>query len=269
MSAARPVKSVIVIPSRYGSTRYPGKPAALIRGKTLLERVWRIAKAVPEADEVVVATDDERIAELARSFGASVAMTSSSCENGTERVQEVVRSMVEPPEIVVNLQGDAVLTPPGIISRLIRALEQDRECGIATPAVKLGAHEFAELRRAKQQRDVSGTFVVFDKSNRALYFSKAAIPHVREGTHTDIPAYRHIGLYAYRSTVLTTLAALPPSPLEQVEKLEQLRALEHGLPIRVVEVDYEGRSAWSVDTPEDVRIVEAIIEREGELTPLS
>jgi 3-deoxy-manno-octulosonate cytidylyltransferase (CMP-KDO synthetase) len=263
------MKSVIVIPSRYGSTRFPGKPGALIRGKTLLERVWRIAKAVPEADEVIVATDDERIASLARTFGASVVMTSSSCENGTERVHEVVRSMKDPPEIVVNLQGDAVLTPPAIISRLIPSLEQDHECGIATPAVKLGAHEFDELRRTKQQREVSGTFVVFDKNSRALYFSKAPIPHVREGAQADIPAYRHIGLYAYRTDVLARLVALPPSPLEQVEKLEQLRALENGLPIRVVEVDYGGRSAWSVDTPEDVQIVETIIEREGELTPLS
>lgn len=258
------MKSAIVIPARYGSSRFPGKPLATIGGKTMLERTWQIASAAG-ADFVLVATDDSRIATVATDFGAKVINTRSDCANGTERVYEALNTLGECPDIVVNLQGDAVLTPPWVLTELMRVMRNDRCVRIATPAVRLTLQQYQELANQKASGIVGGTFVVFDKHHNALYFSKAPIPFVRSKDSKDLPIFRHIGLYAYTRETLKEYLQLPATPLELTEGLEQLRALENGIPIRVVEVDYRGRTHWSVDSPTDVERVEAIIAAEGEL----
>lgn len=261
---------VIVIPARWGSKRFPGKPLVPIAGVSLLERTWRIAAAVRGVAEVHIATDDPRIATHAAAFGASVLMTRPECANGTERVREAVAGLERRPGAVINLQGDAVLTPPWVIQALVDALAADSGVAMVTPAVRLTWGQYAAFAEAKQSNPTSGTLAVFDRDGNALYFSKALIPTVRTrpesaGAADPSPLHRHIGLYGYRADVLETLASLPPTPLEQAEQLEQLRALENGIPIRVVVVDYRGRTQWSVDTPQDVATVEALIAREGEL----
>jgi 3-deoxy-manno-octulosonate cytidylyltransferase (CMP-KDO synthetase) len=254
----------IVIPARKGSTRFPNKPLAVIRGRTLLERTWRIAKAVKRVDQVVIATDDGEILRHAEGFGAKAVMTRPDCENGTIRVHDAVRRLKPRPSIAVNLQGDAVLTPPWVIQAVVDALRKDPRIPIATPAVRLDARRYEEFLQSKAGGRASGTLVVFGRDKNALYFSKGIIPFVRDGA-ADAPIYRHIGMYGYRWSALEKYVKLKPTPLERTEKLEQLRALENGIPIRVVEVDYKGRTHWSVDNPDDVGVAERIIEREGEL----
>lgn len=259
------MQSAIVIPARYGSSRFPGKPLAPICGMPMLERTWRIAKeAKPEI--LIIATDDDRIEEFAKGFGAQVVRTSENCSNGTERVCEALKKLGQSPDIVLNLQGDAVLTPPWVLSELIAAMKQDASVRLATPAAKLSLQQFNDLAAQKASGIVGGTLVVFDKNFNALYFSKSMIPFLRPGSTTsDAPLYRHIGLYAYTYETLKTYLELPVGPLEKVESLEQLRALENGIPIRVVPVDYRGRTHWSVDSPDDIARVEKIIAEQGEL----
>ncbi len=248
------MKSVVIIPARYGSTRFPGKPMANIKGLSLLNRVWRIAKAANNVDEVYIATDDKRIFDHAQSFGAKAVMTSESCPNGSFRVMEAVDELKIKPELVINLQGDAVLTPPWIIEAVISELKNNKDVKIATPAVRLSKDSKA-----------GGTLVVFDLKKDALYFSRARIPFNRDKDASSEGLYRHIGIYGYKLEALRQYVSLKPTPLEEAEKLEQLRALENGMKIRVVEVEYKGRSHWAVDRPEDVNIVEDIINKEGEL----
>ena len=251
-------KAVIIIPARMASTRFPRKPLVNICGKTMIERVWRIGKAV---GDVVIATDDLELKAFAESFGAKVIMTSPDCLTGTDRVAESSRLLGLKNEIVFSLQGDAVLTPPWVISDVLKEMIADPSIQVATPAVLLTGKARADFVASKKAGSTSGTSVVFNKKKDALYFSKALIPYCRE----EANLYRHIGLYAYRADTLQKLSKLPEGILEKAEKLEQLRALENGIPIRVVTVDYHGRTHGSVDRPEDVAVVEAIIAREGEL----
>ena len=256
-------ESVIVIPARMASTRFPGKPLVKIHGISMLERVWRIARQVKGADAVVIATDSEELREHAGVFGAEVIMTSSACRTGTDRVAEALNSISGGVEVIFSLQGDAVLTPPWVVEQVLEEMKKDRHAGMGTPAVKLSGQALSSFLEQKRGGSSSGTCVVFDAGHRALYFSKAVIPYdygKREG-----PCYRHIGLYAYREAVLRQLTSLEQGEFERVEKLEQLRALEHGISIRVVLVDYRGRTHASVDRPEDIALVEQIIEAEGEL----
>lgn len=265
-SPAYAASSVIVIPARYGSSRFPGKPLALIKGISLLERTWRIARSA-SPDRVLIATDDDRIEAAATGFGAEVIRTSHDCANGTERVYEAISHGTNADaDIIINLQGDAVLTPPWILTDIISAMKADSSVRIATPATKLSLQQYNDLAEQKKKGIVGGTLVVFDKNFNALYFSKSLIPFLRSApADADLPLYRHIGLYAFRYSALKEYLSLPPSPLEQLEGLEQLRALEHGIPIRVVTVDYRGRTHWSVDSPDDVERVESIIAAQGEL----
>lgn len=258
----------IIIPARYGSTRLPGKPMALISGQSLLTRVWRIAATVTRVQSVYVATDDDRVADHARSFGAGVIMTSPDCANGTERAWDALKGMQTPPDAVINLQGDAVLTPPWIVQNLVDAFHHDPATQMVTAAVRLDWQGLADFRRHKEISPSSGTTVVMDAGGQALYFSKTIIPNIRQAPEGPLsPVYRHIGIYGYSRAALERMVALPPSPLEGVEQLEQLRALENRIPIQVVQVDYRGRSHGSVDTPQDIPVIEAIIAREGELAP--
>ena len=259
------MKATIVIPARFGSTRFPGKPLALISGKSLIYRTWLIAKAVKHVDEIYITTDDSRIERHALEFGAKVIMTSESCENGTIRVYEAITNAGLSPEIIINLQGDAVLTPPWVIQSLLDEMLGDPAVGFGTLATKLEKEQYDLMVSSKAKGTVGGTTVVFDLNQNALYFSKAMIPFARN--LDNFSAYKHIGLYGYRYATLKKYIDLAPTPLEIAESLEQLRALEHGIPIRVVIVDYGGRTAWAIDSPNDVTIVEKVISKEGELLP--
>jgi 3-deoxy-manno-octulosonate cytidylyltransferase (CMP-KDO synthetase) len=287
------MSTVIIIPARYGSTRFQGKPLHPILGITMLERVWRIARAVKGVSGVYIATDDIRIFEHAQSFGANAVMTPIECRNGTERAQAALEHLPQQPDAVINFQGDAVLTPPWVLQAIADELNTNPAATMVTPAVRMSWEQVEQLIEAKRVTPASGTVVVVDKALNALYFSKAMIPFVRRearGTRHEAqedsakknalslhtppleprasclsPYLRHIGLYGYRTAILERLNALPPSPLEELEQLEQLRALENGIGIKIVLVDYLGRTHWSVDSPEDAATAAEIIGREGEL----
>lgn len=252
----------IVIPARYQSSRFPGKPLAQIAGISMLERVWRIAQKSDYAKNLFIATDDIRIKEHAAQFNANVIMTSPDCRNGTERVYAAIKNLVSENDIIVSLQGDAVLTPPWVIDALISSLKNDPDVGIATPAQEIKDKAIVSFLQQKKITPSTGTTVVFDLNQRALYFSKQIIPYAH-----GVPKilYRHIGLYAYRFHTLETIQSLAPSPLEEIEKLEQLRALENNIPIKVTLVNYRGHTHASVDSPEDIPHVEILISQEGEL----
>jgi 3-deoxy-manno-octulosonate cytidylyltransferase (CMP-KDO synthetase) len=260
------MKTIVVIPARYGSSRFPGKPLAMVAGRSLLERVWRIGKAVTGVDAVYVATDDVRIAEHVAHFGGEAIMTASECRNGSERVWDAVNKLQEKPGIVINLQGDAALMPPWIIGALVTEMQRDSSVQIATPATQLSRAQYEAMLSIKSSGVVSGTTVTFSRAHDALYFSKGIIPFIREWPQGEVsPVFQHIGVYAYTYESLRRYISLPMGRLEEVEQLEQLRALEHGMPVRVVEVSLQGRTMWSIDNPQDVARVEQIIASEGEL----
>ena len=256
--------TVIIIPSRYESTRFPGKPFAPVKGKPMLQRVWEIAKSVKGVSEVYIATDDKRIEEFAHKMGARAIMTPVECKNGTERVYKAMQQIDPKPDAILNFQGDALLTPPWVLQAMVDVFKNDNSCQMITPAVRLAKEQYAALEESKKTNPSSGTTVVFDRNMNALYFSKRVIPFVRQA-EGELPVYRHIGMYGYRREALEKYLTFKQGPLEASEKLEQLRALENGMPIRVVTVDYKGRTHASVDAPEDVAIAEKIIEKEGEL----
>jgi 3-deoxy-manno-octulosonate cytidylyltransferase (CMP-KDO synthetase) len=259
------VSGVVVIPARYGSTRFPGKPLARVAGIPMIQRVWALARSVPEADRVVVATDHEEIGAFCRSIGAEVVLTEGEFRSGTDRAYAAIRELDQSPAAVVNFQGDAVLTPPWVVRGLLRCLASDHSVQMATPAVRLDAEGLQRLRQQKSGGQAGGTSVVFDQRHDALYFSKAIIPYARDPGSATV--HRHIGLYAYRSAILAKLVETRAGPLERQEQLEQLRALESGIPIRVVLVDYQGRSHWSIDSADDLVVAERLIRSEGELLP--
>ncbi|WP_404711400.1 3-deoxy-manno-octulosonate cytidylyltransferase [Sphingomonas sp. MMS24-J13] len=263
------MKTAIIVPARFASTRYPGKPLVPLKGargtsKPLIRRSWEAAMAVPGIERVIVATDDDRIADAARGFGADVAMTSEACRNGTERCAAVL-PLLSGIELVVNLQGDAPLTPPGFVAALVTSMARDDTIGVATPALRVTPIVHARLLADQKVERVGGTTVAIGVRGDALYFSKAVIPHIPPARADDpaLPRFLHIGVYAYRTAMLETYAALPPGPLEELEGLEQLRFLEHGLPVRVVEVPAPGYDLWELNNPEDVLAVEAALAQGG------
>lgn len=260
-------KNIIVIPVRYQSSRFPGKPLALIKGYSLIYRVWSIAKMTKGIDEVYIATDHADIQTHALGFGAKVLMT-KACSNGTERCFVAVSLLENKPDIILNLQGDAVLTPPWVIQSLIDAMIANTQLEITTPAILINKEQYSLMEKTKLKGEVGGTMVVCDKDLNALYFSKSMIPYLRDTQMESPPLYRHIGLYAYRYSALKNYISLPSTSLEKLEGLEQLRVLENGKSIRVVLVDYKGHTHASIDSPEDVSRVERLIEAEGELVPL-
>ena len=262
------MKATILIPARYASTRYPGKPLATLTGpdgtKTLIQRSWEAAKAVPEADAVYVATDDVRIADAARGFGADVIMTDEDCRNGTERCANALAKKDMAPDLIVNLQGDAPLTPVWFLSDLIRAMQDDESFDVATPVLRCDPETltlFLEDRRAGR---VGGTTAVFDSGHRALYFSKEVIPYTEGRTFAtgEVPVFHHVGVYAYRPAALTRYTNWPEGPLETLEGLEQLRFLENGARMKCVEVDARGRVFWELNNPVDVARIEQVLNRE-------
>ena len=258
------LSTAIVIPARYSSKRLPGKPInAIIAGKSLIERVWALAVQVKNIEGVYIATDDERIIQHVESFGGKALMTAPELPSGTDRTYAAMQQLPASIEAIVNLQGDAPLTPPWVIQALVDEIARPNGPPIATPAVELTPRQLEEFIAAKAASPSSGTSVVISASGRALYFSKQILPYSRDIRVS--PVLRHVGLYAYRREALAKLVAIAPTPLEETEGLEQLRALEADMDIKVVKVNYRGRTHHSIDSPSDITIAEDIIAREGEL----
>lgn len=230
----------------------------------MVQRVWALARSVDGVARVVVATDDERIAKFCEMIGADCCMTSREARSGTDRTYEAVTQLNPLPTIILNLQGDAILTPPWVIADLLRFATSRTDVKISTVATRMTIDAFRQLQLVKSGGEVGGTTVTFDREGRALYFSKSPIPFVRT-VATPLPVFRHIGLYSFTFEALQTFVGLPESQLEKAEGLEQLRALEGGIPIHVVEVDYRERTHWGVDSPQDAALCATIIAKEGEL----
>ncbi len=233
-------KVVGVIPARYSSTRFEAKVLADIMGKPMLQWVWERAKQVKILDELIIACDDERVAEIAKSFGAQVVMTAKGHASGTDRIAEVVNPLEV--DVVVNIQGDEPLIHPTMIDSVARAILYDKEISVATL-----------IRKIDDPREVNDPHVVKvvkDKNDFALYFSRAPIPFHSRNSDIAAPVYyKHIGLYGYSKDFLFTFKNMASSNLERTEKLEQLRVLEDGYKIKVIETKFD---SIGVDTPEDL-----------------
>lgn len=236
---------VAVIPARYASTRFPGKPLADIDGAPMIEHVYRRAAASPMVAEVVVATDDGRIARAVRAFGGRVCLTKADHETGTDRLAEVAVGL--DCEVVVNVQGDEPLLDPRAIAEAVAPLSD--------PAISMTTL-YHRLESPDELTNPNVVKVVIDRAGFALYFSRAPIPHVRDPRRGWPSLYRHVGLYAYRRSTLLVLASLEPTPLERTEALEQLRALEHGIRVKAVETAYD---SIGVDTPADLDLVRRLM----------
>jgi 3-deoxy-manno-octulosonate cytidylyltransferase (CMP-KDO synthetase) len=262
------VNTTILIPARFQSSRYPGKPLVELKGsggapKPLIQRSVEAARRVAGVSGVFVVTDDDRIAETCARVGVGVLMTSAECRNGTERCAEALDQLHDA-DLVVNFQGDALLTPPHFVESLIQRMEAG-DAEVATPAIRLRSSEVRALRHEEAQGRVGGTSVVTDASGRALYFSKRLIPHL-PGIALDgelSPVRLHVGVYAYRPSALRAYAQMPPSELEQLEGLEQLRFLDAGIPVAVVDVEPPPFALRELNNPEDVAPIEAALARAG------
>ncbi len=259
----------ILIPARYASTRFPGKPLAPLRGaggqvKPLIQRSWEAAIAIAGADSVWVATDDQRIADVVHGFGGQSVMTPPECRNGTERCADAAQRLGLAGRIVVNLQGDAPLTPAFVVSGLIEALAADSSAAMATPGVRCSASVYAHLVQDQAAGRVGGTTVVTNAAGHALYFSKRVIPHQPPGALEAHQAVMlHLGVYAYRSQALADYAKMLPSSLEELEGLEQLRFLEGGQAVRVVPFDAPDWDCIELNNPEDTPAIEAVLQQRG------
>ena len=242
-------RAAIVIPARWGSTRFPGKPLHLLAGKPLIQHVWERCITVQGVDQVIVATDDSRVLEAAFSFGAQVALTSSAHPSGTDRIAEVAKNL-RSTDILLNVQGDEPFVDPKLAGKLIRALKNDPGARMATAACPLDPADLEDPNVVK---------VVCDLAGNALYFSRCPIPFDRDG---GVVANRlhHLGIYACRRRFLLDFVKWKPAPLEKLEKLEQLRALEHGEKIRVLMTK---RTGPGIDTPEDAAAAEKILRAAG------
>ena len=260
------MKTVIIIPARYASTRYPGKPLVQLRTKegkkSLIQLSWEAANKVSGVSEIYVATDDKRIEEHAVTFGAKVVQTSSKCKNGTERCAEAVNNAQLDAEIIVNFQGDAPLTPSWFVEDIIAALKADKSTDMATPVLRLDRKSYNLFSEDRKSDRVGGTTVVFDKHMCALYFSKELIPFFeisKIGSDEQLPCYHHVGVYAYRKNILKDYLRWPESNLEKLEGLEQLRFLVENKRVKCVEVDNKGRVFWELNNPQDVQLIEKVL----------
>jgi 3-deoxy-manno-octulosonate cytidylyltransferase (CMP-KDO synthetase) len=265
---------LIVVPARFGSTRLPGKPLLLIAGRTLLERVVAVARAAADMAgtcDVVVATDDPRIADHARTLGAEVAMTDAALDSGSARACAAARARPVSPALVINLQGDAPFVPPAVVAGLITTL-RGGGADVATPVYQLTWERLDRLRQHKQASPFSGTTCVRGEGGEALWFSKAILPAIRDEevlrSASDLsPVWQHLGLYGYRMSALDWFAAAPPSRYERLEGLEQLRFIEGGKIIATVAVAQPVHAMSGIDTPADLALAEAAIARLGDPFP--
>ncbi|MBC2651548.1 3-deoxy-manno-octulosonate cytidylyltransferase [Novosphingobium aerophilum] len=260
----------VVIPARYASARYPGKPLVPLRGatgetKSLIQRSWECATSTAGATAVLVATDDERIAEEVRRFGGEVVMTAPDCANGTERCADVIERIGAPADVIVNLQGDAPLSPAGIVAELVSRLAEDPEAAMATPAVRASRSVYQHLITDQLAGRVGGTTAVIDSRDRALYFSKRVLPYIPAAAAEEAYAevHLHLGMYAYRPSALARYRAAPAAKLELLEGLEQLRFLDMGLAVSVVRLDPLAWDAIELNNPSDVPHIERILAERG------
>jgi 3-deoxy-manno-octulosonate cytidylyltransferase (CMP-KDO synthetase) len=244
------MKIVAIIPSRYGSTRFKGKPLALIAGKPMIQWVYDRSKKAESISDVVVATDDQRICDAVKTFGGNAVITSADNRSGTDRVAEASEKIgLSMEDIVVNVQGDQPIFDPRCIDELVSPFFADPDLEMSTLAFKI-----INTDEITNPKDVK---VTFDRQGNALYFSRSPIPYGRDAS-LSFDTYKHLGFYAYTRRFLETFRRLPEGKLEVVEKLEQLRAIEHGHSIKVVVTEYDSPE---VDLPEDVIRIEKIIEK--------
>ena len=263
------MNTVILIPARYQSSRYPGKPLVPLKGaggtaKPLIQRSVEAARRVAGVSGVFVVTDDERIAEACAPAKVGVIMTSPECRNGTERCAEALGQLHDP-DLVINFQGDALLTPPGFVDALIGRMRDDSDAEVATPAMRLRSDEVRVLQAEEAAGRVGGTSVVTDNQGYALYFSKRLIPHLPLGAldRPMSPVQLHVGVYAYRPQALERYVATPASELETLEGLEQLRFLAAGVPVAVVDVETPPFALRELNNPEDVAAIEQALVEAG------
>ena len=239
-------KTAIIIPARYGSSRLEGKPLIEVNGKPIIQWVWERAKSVKSADEVIIATDDQRIYDCAKSFNAEVEMTSTEHKCGSDRICEVAKRHSDF-DIIVNLQGDEPMINPECVETVIQLLKNDNSADISTLVAEAEQEEIDNPNNVK---------CVFDKNGYALYFSRSKIPFERK---TDIATfYKHIGIYGYRRKALFDMAELPQAMIEKTESLEQLRALYFGMKIKTAVVNYR---AVGIDTKEDLEKFRELVKR--------
>ncbi|WP_277980513.1 3-deoxy-manno-octulosonate cytidylyltransferase [Sphingomonas phyllosphaerae] len=268
------MRDLIVVPARYGSTRLPGKPLRTIAGRTLLERVAQVAAAAAAlagACDMVVATDDEPVADHARALGHEVAMTAAAIESGSGRAYAAACQRAAPPGIVVNLQGDAPFVPPALVAALLAAARRSTAACV-TPVVRLDWAALDRLRAHKRDSPFSGTTCVRGDDGDALWFSKAILPAIRDEAELRAagplsPVYRHLGLYAYRLAALARFEAAAPGCYERLEGLEQLRFLELGMTVHTIVADPPAHSMSGIDTAADVALAEELIRRHGDPHP--
>ena len=260
---------IILIPARYASSRYPGKPLVQLKGaggtaKPLIQRSVEAARRVAGVSGVFVVTDDDRIAQGCAPARVGVIMTSPECRNGTERCAEALSELHEP-DLVINFQGDALLTPASFVEALIARMEHDTDALVATPAMRLSTEDVAALRREEAAGRVGGTTVVTDNAGRALYFSKRMIPHLPQWAleAEPTPMKLHVGVYAYRPSALELYRETPLGELETLEGLEQLRFLDAGVPIHVVDVVPPPFALRELNNPEDVAPIEEALTAAG------
>lgn len=241
------MKVLCVIPARYASTRLPGKPLSMIAGKPMIQHVYERACQAQLPNEVVVATDNELVEKAVLDFGGKAVMTSPDHPSGTDRLAEVAL-MYPDVDVIVNVQGDEPMIPPEVIDRLAEAFNGDADLNMATMKVVMDEEDYENPAAVK---------VVTDQQGYALYFSRSLMPYPRNKPE-GFNVFKHVGIYAYRRNFLLKYAALAPTPLEKAESLEQLRALENGYKIKVLESDFQG---IGVDTPEDLAAVNALFEK--------
>ncbi len=259
------MKTAIIIPARYGSTRFPGKPLAKIGGRSMLERVVEVGRRAAEGHESItlaVATEDQRIADHCHEIGVLCFMTSEDCPTGSDRVLEAAEKAGGDFDYIFSLQGDAPFTPPEAIAKMLEAVENDSAIEVVTPVVRLRWAELDALREAKQKTPFSGTTAVIDESGKALWFSKNIIPAIRKENRKEefSPVFQHIGLYGYRDDILQRFVKLPQSTYEKLEGLEQLRLIENGISIQTVTMAVAaGMAQAGIDSPEDIERAEKIL----------
>ncbi len=243
-----PANVVVVIPARYGSKRLPGKPLVALAGKPMIQRVYERAKLARQVDRVIVATDDERIRKAVEDFGGEARMTRADHRTGTERVAEVAAH--EAGEVFVNVQGDEPLLDPASVDTAVASLLEEPSAAISTVATR--------IKTPAEIMDPHVVKTVLDFDGNALYFSRAPIPWVRDtSSKIQVRHLKHLGLYVFQRDALLEYPTLPQGELERIEQLEQLRWLENGWKIRVAEVEHD---AVSVDVPEDIAKVEALLQ---------
>lgn len=263
------MKIAIIIPARFSSKRFPGKPLVNLRlpkgeKKSLIQLSWEVASKVNGVEDVFVATDDVRIKAEAESFKAKVIMTRPECRNGTERCAEAVKKESLNHDIFINFQGDAPLTPVGFVENLIKAISLDSCTEVVTTVLNFDYTSYKSFMDDKKNDRIGGTTAVFDSSGNALYFSKAIIPFfIRKNVKPTFkfPIYHHVGLYAFKRNALLKYVTWKEGHLEKIEGLEQLRFLENGQPIKCIVQNCKNKNFWELNNPEDIVKIEKILSK--------